>query len=133
MPQFLSTFVRPLNNNDLSEGAALMTWPHFLADDALEAFRTQAKDGEDDLGGFSIWREAVNWFLQTYAKDAYLEEAVAEIHAILEKDGEDERSFARCLTCKERFWAGSSPKRSFSRRSCGAIAHDPTGSPASTG
>ncbi len=75
--QFLSTFVRQLNNNALSEGAALKIWPHFLADDALEAFRTQAEDGEDDLGGFSTRPEAGQWFLQTYARDEYLEEAVA--------------------------------------------------------
>ncbi len=77
--QFLSTFVRQLNNNALSEGAALKIWPHFLADDALEAFRTQAEDGDDALGGFSTWPEAVQWVLQTYARDKYLEEAVAEV------------------------------------------------------
>ncbi len=57
--QFLSTSVRELNHNALTEEAALKVWPHFLADDALEAFCPEAEDGEDALGGFSAWPGAV--------------------------------------------------------------------------
>ncbi len=36
-----------------------MIWPNFLLDDALESFWMHAEDGEDHLGGFTTWLEAV--------------------------------------------------------------------------
>ncbi len=96
--QFPWTFVPQLNNNALSEGAALNIWPHFLANDALEAFRTQAEDNADDLGGFSTWSEAVQRFLQTYARDEHLQEDVAALNRLVQMDGASEHDFARCLT-----------------------------------
>ncbi len=38
------SFVRPLNNNGISEGAVLLILPNFLLDNALESFRIHSED-----------------------------------------------------------------------------------------
>ncbi len=58
------------------------------------------------MGDFSTWPEAVQLLLQTYARDEYLEEAVAALNRLVQKNGESEHDFARSLTQAARKCAG---------------------------
>ncbi len=107
-----------VGKNGISESDTLLIWMNFLLDDALESFWIHSEDGEDELGGFTPWPEAVQYFLRTYAKDFYLERAVSDMDRLRKKEGEDERAFARRLTKQARTCAGVSSPRSSVRIFC---------------
>ena len=104
--RFLSTFKKELDRNGLSEGSAVMLCPKFLDGEALELYDDQFDDSADGLGGFYNWPGAVNFLLQTYAKDAYIEDALKELDECKQEPQEDELSFARKLQKQARTIAG---------------------------
>lgn len=73
-----------------------------LSSDALELFNSQSEEGDKNLGGFSTWPEAVQFFLRTYAKDQYIEESVESIEKISQETAEELMEFFRPLTKNSR-------------------------------
>ena len=104
--QFLRTLKRELDGNGRSEGAALLLCPKFLIGDALETYNTQFDLANDGLGGFQAWPEAVQFLLRTYAKDAYIEEALQELDECVQGSEETEEVFAKRLRSQTRQMAG---------------------------
>ena len=104
--QFLRTLKNELDGNGRSEGAALLLCPKFMAGDALETFNAQFDLANDGLGGFQTWPEAVQFLLRTYAKDAYIEEALADLDDCEQEPTETEEAFAKRLKVKTRMMAG---------------------------
>lgn len=74
--RFLSVFKTQLDNEGIPEAGALKVWPSFLSGEALDVFNGMTEDGDSELGGFTTWPEAVQFFLCIYGKDKYLENAV---------------------------------------------------------
>ncbi len=70
--RFLSAFERQLDNERVPEAAAFNIWPRFLSGDALDLFNQQTEDGDAEIGRFSTWRAAVQFFLCTYATDEHI-------------------------------------------------------------
>ena len=104
--QFLRTFKSELDGNGRSEGAALLLCPKFMTGDALETFNAQFDLANDGLGGFRTWPGAVQFLLRTYAKDAHIEEALADLDDCVQQPSETEEAFARRLRVKTRRMAG---------------------------
>ena len=104
--QFLRTLKRELDGNGRSEGAALLLCPKFLIGDALETYNTQFDLANDGLGGFQTWPEAIQFLLRTYAKDAYIEEALQELDECIQGTEETEEVFAKRLRSQTRQMAG---------------------------
>lgn len=86
--RFLTAYKRALDDEGIPEGAGLRIWPNFLKYSAYDAFTQMLEDGNADLGGFSTWQAAVQFFIQTYAKDEYLEDDVIKLDGT--KQGRDE-------------------------------------------
>ena len=92
---FLTKLKTHLDNNRISEGAALLLIPDYLEDPARDDFLRHCDLGADVPGGFDSFSGAIQNLLRTYAKDAYLEEALVELEDL--KQGETEREFSRRL------------------------------------
>ncbi len=73
----------PLEDNGIAEGAAMKIRASFPSCDALDAFNSQNEEEWASLGGFSTLPHAMNYFLRTYAKDEYLEDAFASLHRMV--------------------------------------------------
>ncbi len=91
-----------------------MIWPSFLEGNARDAFDGHREDGEARLGGFSTWPEAVQWFLRTYAKDEYLEDAMAAMDRMSQNDGEMKTLLRIASLPKHGSLQGFTPNRSLS-------------------
>jgi len=95
---WLRKLVKACKDNDVSEGLALYTIPHFLSGDAELRYTRELPDSGTALGVASIpsYPVAVNWFLQTYAEPHTL--ALAQdtfSRAIIEPDETIESFSAR--------------------------------------
>lgn len=107
--QWLTTFVRLLRGTSLTEGAGLHIWPHFLTEAAASEFWVNFEDPENGAhgAGFSTWPEAVHWFLTTYLREEYLQQAADELESLQQRPTEDETSFANRLRAASRVIAGA--------------------------
>ena len=122
--RFLSAFKRALDDNGLSEGAGLKIWPSFLEGDAQDLFVQMKEDGYADIGGFHDWPSAVQFFLQTYARDEILEQATEEIDTIRQKRDENVASFARRLHKAARDVAGAFSQQELMTRFMRGVRED---------
>ena len=93
---FLTRFKQQMDANRLSEGAALLTCSSFLDDDAKESYENHF-DLPPDQGCFTKWPQAVQFLLRTFAKDAYIEEALARLDELRQDSDEKEVVYAKCL------------------------------------
>lgn len=96
--RFLTAFKHQLDCEGIPEGGALKIWPSFLTRNAYDVFAQLTEDGDADLGGFTTWPEAVQFFLRTYVKDQYLEEAVEKLYQIQQGERERVMDFYQRLT-----------------------------------
>ena len=94
---FLTKLKTQLDNNRISEGAALSLIPDYLEDPARDDFLRHCDLGADVPGGFDSFPGAIQYLLRTYAKDAYLEEALVELEDLKQGESETEREFSRRL------------------------------------
>ncbi len=62
----LAPFPRKLDGECIPEGAALRIWPKVLEGEAYKVFTQMHENGAAELGGFSDWPDAVQFFLKTY-------------------------------------------------------------------
>lgn len=69
------------------------------------------EDGDAELGGFTTWPETVQFFLRTYAKDQYLEDAVEKLDRLSQGEGDSVMEFYRKLTRSARDLAGAFSQR----------------------
>ena len=83
---FLTKLKAQLDNNRISEKAALSIIPDYLEDRARDDFLRHCDLGDDVPSGFDSYLGAIQYLLRTYAKDAYLEEALVKLEDI--KQGE---------------------------------------------
>lgn len=104
--KFLSVFKTQLDNEGVPEAGALKVWPSFLSGDALDVFNGMTEDGDGELGCFTTWSEAVQFFLRTYAKDQHLEDAVEKLDRLTQGETEGVMDFYRKLTRAARDLAG---------------------------
>ena len=102
---FLSRFKQQMDNNKLSEGAACLICPNFLASDAKEAYENNFELPEDE-GGFNNWPEALQFLLKSYAKDRHIEEALASLEDIKQMPDEKESAYAKRLRTQARRCGG---------------------------
>ena len=91
---FLTKLKTQLDNNQISEGAALSIIPDYL-EPTRDDFLRHCDLGDDVPGGFDSYPGAIQYLLQTYAKDAYLEEALVELEDIKQRESETEREYSR--------------------------------------
>lgn len=93
--KFIATFRSAANNNGIPEGGAFLVLRNFLGGKAAVAYEASLEvDAAGAEGvGISSWPDAVHWLLQTYAKDIYIQRAVAEIRALRQGDNETEYDF----------------------------------------
>ena len=101
MLSFLSRFKQQMDNNKLSEGAACLICPNFLAGDAKEAYENNF-DLLEDEGGFINWPEAIQFLLKSYAKDRHIEKALTSLEDIKQMPDEKESAYAKCQRTKAR-------------------------------
>ena len=94
---FLTKLKTQLDNNRISEGAALSIIPDYLEDPARDDFLRHSDLGDDVPGGFDSYPGAIQYLLRTYAKDAFLEEALVELEDIKQRESENEREYLRRL------------------------------------
>ena len=94
---FLTKLKTQLDNNRISEGAALSIIPDYLEDPARDDFLRHCDLGDDVPGGFDSYPGAIQYLLRTYAKDAYLEEALVELEDIKQRENDTEREYSRRL------------------------------------
>jgi len=102
---WLRKLVKACNDNDESEGMALLAIPHFLSGDAELRYTRELPDSGTELGVESItsYPVAVNWLLQTYAEPHTL--AIAQDtfrRAIIEPDETIESFSARLRGLSDR-------------------------------
>ena len=94
---FLTKLKTQLDNNRISEGAALSIIPDYLEDPPRDDFLRHCDLGDDVPGGFDSYPGAIQYLLRTYAKDAFLEEALVELEDIKQRESENEREYSRRL------------------------------------
>eukprot|EP00171_Calliarthron_tuberculosum_P000179 IDg179t1 len=107
MLKILTAYKRALDDEGTPEGDGLRIWSNFLKDSAYDAFTQMLEDGNADLGGFSKWPGAVQFFIQTYAKDDYLEEAVIKLDGTKQGRDEDVLTYHGRLLAAARDLAGA--------------------------
>ena len=98
---FLTRLEQQMDANRLSEGAALLICPSFLDGDAKESYENNF-DLPPDEGGFTTWPQAVQFLLWTFAKDAYIEEALARLDELRQDPDEKEVAYAKRLRKQTR-------------------------------
>ena len=98
---FLTSFKQQMDANRLSEGAALLICPSFLDGDAKESYENNF-DLPPDQGGFTTWPQAVQFLLRTFAKDAYIEEALVSLDELRQDPDEKEVAYAKRLRKQAR-------------------------------
>ena len=93
---FLSRFKQQMENKKLSEGAAYVICPNFLGRDAKDVYEKNFELSQEE-GGFDSWPEAVQFLLNSYAKDRHIEEALASLDDIKQTSEEKETAYAKRL------------------------------------
>ena len=83
-----------MDASPLPEGAALFISPSFLNGVAKERYENNF-DLPPDQGGFTTWPQTVLVLLRTFAKDAYIEEALARLDELRQDPDEKEVSYAK--------------------------------------
>ena len=94
-----------MDNYELSEGAACLICPNFLAGDTKEAYENNFELPEDK-GGFNNWPEVIQFLLKSYAKDRHIEEALASLEDIKHMPHEKESAYPKCLRTQARRCGG---------------------------
>lgn len=100
--EFLTSFKELCDDNNISEGTAISLLPKFLDGNAKSNWKSYFNRGSSRLGGFRTYPEAVNHLLRTYAKDTYIEKAVADLDKTRQGSEEDELAFGTRLRDKAR-------------------------------
>ena len=93
---FPTRFNQQMDANLLSKGAFLFIFPSFLDVDAKVSYENNF-DLPPDQGGFTMWPKAVHFLLRTFARDAYIEEALARLEELCQDPEEKEVAYAKRL------------------------------------
>ena len=87
---FLARFVREADLIGMSEAQAVLAFPHFLKGNASTRYEA--------ANSVESWPETVQYLLQTYATEAVIQEANADLRNIRQKSGEAEVEYDNRLT-----------------------------------
>lgn len=67
--EFLDTFVKTCDENDVREGVALRLAPHHLSRQPLQKLHETQQTGRADHGGLSKWPQAVKKLFREYVNE----------------------------------------------------------------
>ena len=104
---FLASYKRVLDHNEIPEVGGLLLMHNFLQGDALSLFETMMNDAGSDTAGFTAWPHAVQFLLETYATDVNIEKAVDDLERIRLDPKETILEFKMRLTKAARELAGA--------------------------
>ena len=104
---FLASYKRTLDHNEIPEVGGLLLMHNFLEGDALSLFETMMNDAGSDTAGFTAWPHAVQFLLETYATDVNIEKAVDDLERIRLDPKETILEFKMRLTKAARELAGA--------------------------
>ena len=103
---FLRMLKTQCGKHAISEGAALLLIPDFLVGDAEQVYQNELELRDEGVGGITSYFRAVQFILQGYAADRYIDRAVGEFANVRLKDDEDETAYARRLRSKAKCFGG---------------------------
>ncbi len=77
--RFFSAFKLQIDNEGVPEAAAVKIWALVSVWRSIGFFNQQTENNDAEIGGFSTWPEAVQFFLRAYATDDHMEDAVERL------------------------------------------------------
>ena len=105
--RFLTAFRKICDDNGVSEPETLKIWPNLLSGNAQGLFDHITGDTKSDVGGLIDFPNGVQFFLRTYAREKYLEEADERLVGMKQSRTESVQHYLNRLTEAARDLAGA--------------------------
>jgi len=113
---FLGSYKKACDGEQVPEAAALQMAPHFLDGAPRDEFEAMMDDANGGSGGFNTWPHAVQWLLETYATNSYIEKAIEDLEGLQMQPRESIKQFEMRLRSHARDLAGAYPLDSLVNR-----------------
>ena len=104
--EFLSSFKKHCDQNDVSEGIAVELFPETLQGNALSHFKRNVKLEANRSAAINSYPAAVNLHLETYASNTNTDNSLYHLEIIVQFDAEEERQFGDRLQESARSFGG---------------------------
>ena len=95
---FLAKLVQEFDTQEMNEGQAIRLLPEFLSGIALRQYTSVSQTAGSHHGKVSVWPEAVQWLLRSFATDESIRQAVLALRDVQQRPSEDEMEFYIRLT-----------------------------------
>ena len=95
---FLAVLVQEFDTQEMNEGQAICLLPEFLSGIALRQYTSVSQTAGSHHGKISVWPEAVQWLLRSFATDEAIRQAVLALREVQQRPSEDEMDFYIRLT-----------------------------------
>ena len=95
---FLAKLVQAFDTQEMNEGQAIRLLPEFLSGIALRQYTSVSQTAGSHHGKVSVWPEAVQWLLRSFATDEAIRQAVLALREVQQRPSEDEMEFYIRLT-----------------------------------
>lgn len=95
--EFLTRFADEADTLEMSEAQAFVALPYFLKGQAATLYRS-TKSASSRRGGVSVYPEAVQYLLRTYATPSAIREAVQTVRSMAQKPNEGELTYGMRLS-----------------------------------
>ena len=90
---FLAKLVQEFDTQEMNEGQAIRLLPEFLSGIALRQYTSVSQTAGAHHGKVSVWPEAVQWLLRSFATDEAIRQAVLALREVQQRPSEDEMEF----------------------------------------
>ena len=101
-------FKTQCDKNAISEGAALLILPDFFFGDVEQIYQNDLELGDEGVRGTTSYCHAVQFIVQRYGADHYIDRAVQDFENVRQKHDGDETVYARGLRSKAKCFGGVS-------------------------